>query len=219
MTKQQAYQQFYQGLQKHLPKKALPQIIHWLMEWEVHLHISKPRSSKLGDYRPPQKGHGHRISVNGDLNPYTFLQVLVHELAHLVTYNRYKRKVAAHGKEWQQTFRQLMQHFLGKQIFPDDLETALAQYMQKPAASSCVDVQLVKAFKQYDQKLPDHSKWKQVFVEEVEEGMQFVTRTGRVFKKGKKLRKRYRCLAVDTKQYYAFSPVAAVYILKKENDV
>jgi SprT protein len=42
------------------------------------------RSSKLGDYRPPQRGLPHRISVNHNLNQHEFLITLIHEMAHLL---------------------------------------------------------------------------------------------------------------------------------------
>ncbi len=43
----------------------------------------------LGDYRNSHAGKGHRISVNGNLNKYSFLITLLHELAHLFTYERF----------------------------------------------------------------------------------------------------------------------------------
>ena len=82
-----------EGLQKYLPEAALPTIVEWLVKYKVYLKITKKRATKLGDYRSPSKGYGHRISINHDLNPYSFLDVMVHELAHLITFEQYKRSV------------------------------------------------------------------------------------------------------------------------------
>jgi len=47
-------------------------------------------------------------------------------------------------------------------------------------------------------------------VEQVEEGKLFDIGEGRVFKKGKKLRKRYQCIEMHTGKVYLFSPVYEV---------
>lgn len=209
--------ELYNGLQNYLPEAALPTIVKWLAEYKVHLKISKSRLTKLGDYRSPSKGYGHRISVNNDLNPYSFLNVLVHEFAHLVTFEIYENKVKPHGIEWKRSYQDLMAVFLAKDIFPKDLEVAIEAYMQNPAASSCVDTTLYKFFKKYDAlppKLP-HG-FKKAFVEELTEGTKFVTSRGQVFVKGVKLRKRFKCLQVNTGKWYVFSPIAEVYYMPNQ---
>lgn len=201
-----------EGLQEYLPEAALPTIVKWLVKYKVYLKITRKRVTKLGDYRPPSRGHGHRISINHDLNPYSFLDVMVHELAHLVTHEQYHRTVKPHGREWKSNYQDLMQVFLGKEIFPHDLEKAIEGYFQNPSASSCTDDHLYKAFKKYDAPpsiLPNG--FKKAFVEDLVEGTKFVTATGQVFVKGVKLRKRYKCQQVNTGRWYVFSPVAEVY--------
>ncbi len=202
-----------EGLQKYLPKEALPTIVEWLVKYKVFLKITQKRVSKLGDYRPPSRGYGHRISINHDLNPYSFLDVMVHELAHLVTYEQYKRTVKPHGREWKSNYQDMMRVFLGKEIFPADLEKAIEDYLQNPSASNCSDEHLYKAFKKYDAPstttLP-HG-FKKTFVEELAEGTKFLTATGQVFVKGIKLRKRYQCKQVNTGRLYVFSPIVEVY--------
>ena len=42
--------------------------------------------------------NNHRISVNGNLNKYSFLITLIHELAHLLTFTQYKNRVDPHGR-------------------------------------------------------------------------------------------------------------------------
>ena len=93
MKNKSAYDTFYKGLQDFLPSKSLHTIATLMAEHEVFLKITPKRSSKLGDYKPAFRQKGHRISINGDLNPYAFLNTLVHELAHLLTYKQFAQTV------------------------------------------------------------------------------------------------------------------------------
>ena len=189
-------------LQHFLPQHTLEPIVAYLQFYHVHLTVARERKSILGDYRHRTSGKNHRISVNGNLNEYAFLITLLHELAHLLTFEKYGNKVASHGREWKQVFGQLLAQFIEKQVFPKDIEAALLQSLHNPAASSCADELLLRTLKKYDQR-----KTALVFVEEIAEGALFATHDGRVFKKGQKLRKRYRCEEVKTKRIYLFSPV------------
>lgn len=192
-------------LSVYIPEKAAPVIARWIDVYKVRLKISRRRSTKLGDYRPPQNGHMHRISVNGDLNPYAFLVTLVHEFAHLVTWNRHGPRVRAHGKEWKAVFRQMMQPFLDAGIFPGKLGEALENYMGNPAAASCTDLSLLRALRQYDP--PGKAG---LTVEEIPEGTLFSLQEKRVFRRGPRLRKRYRCTEMNTGRIYLFNPLAEV---------
>ena len=189
-------------LQHFLPQHTLEPIVAYLQFYHVHLTVARERKSILGNYRHRTSGKNHRISVNGNLNAYAFLITLLHELAHLLTFEKYGNKVASHGREWKQVFGQLLAQFIEKQVFPKDIEAALLQSLHNPAASSCADELLLRTLKKYDQR-----KTALVFVEEIAEGALFATHDGRVFKKGQKLRKRYRCEEVKTKRIYLFSPV------------
>ena len=81
-------------LLKHLPEAALEPIIALQENYGFSLVITNPRSTKFGDYRPPQRGSNyHRISVNGDLNPFQFLVTLLHEIAHLIAWERHKNRL------------------------------------------------------------------------------------------------------------------------------
>ncbi len=44
-------------------------------------------------------------------------------------------------------------------------------------------------------------------VEQLPEGQLFDIGEGRIFKKGKKLRKRFQCVEVETGKLYLFSPI------------
>lgn len=190
------------ALQQYLPPNTLEPVLSYLQFYHVHLTVARERKSILGDYRHRTHGKNHRISVNGNLNQYAFLITLLHELAHLLTFEKFGNRVASHGKEWKFIFGQLLAQFIEHNVFPDDIKKALLQSLHDPAASSCADELLLKTLKRYDKK-QDHL----VFVEEIPEGSLFKTHDGKMFRKGEKLRKRFRCEEVKTKRIYLFSPV------------
>jgi hypothetical protein len=189
-------------LQEYLPPNTLEEVLAYLQFYHVHLTVARDRKSILGDYRHRTHASNHRISVNGNLNKYAFLITLLHELAHLLTFEKHGNKVASHGREWKAIFGQLLARFIEHKVFPDDITHALMQSLHNPAASSCADELLLRTLKNYDAK-----KGHLVFVEDVTVGMLFKTPDGRVFRKGEKIRKRFRCEEVATKRIYLFSPV------------
>ena len=87
-----------QALSSFLPEGSFEEVVAYIKQYRVHLTITRKRKSVLGDYRHAFAGKNHRITVNGDLNPYEFLITLLHELAHLLTFEQYRHRVEAHGK-------------------------------------------------------------------------------------------------------------------------
>jgi len=196
------------ALEKYMPKPAASVIARWIHQAPCMFKISKSRSSKFGDYRSPYKGKGHRISVNHNLNPYAFLITTVHEFAHLKTWNEHKARVKPHGAEWKRNFKDLMQPFFNMDIFPEDVRGAIVMYLSNPAASSCSDLTLFRTLQRYDKPKNGHQK-----VEELPLGASFVLPNGRAFKKGEKIRTRFRCTELETGRIYLFSPVAEVRVV------
>jgi SprT protein len=98
----------FSALADYLPDGCLEAVLEYIYLHKVQLTITKARGSILGDYRHPYNGKGHRISVNGDLNKYTFFVTLLHEIAHLITFEQHGRKAIAHGKEWKTNFGKLL---------------------------------------------------------------------------------------------------------------
>lgn len=201
MSKQQAPLEY---LSRFIPPAAVPRVLEYLHQYKVHLTITRERKSVLGDYRHATQDKNHRISVNGNLNPYAFLITLIHELAHLVTFMQYGHRVQAHGREWKNCYAMLLRDFMGKEIFPRVIERTLLQSMHDLPASSCADENLMRVLKGFDK---DNGL---VLVESLPEGQLFDIGEGRIFKKGKKLRKRYQCLEVKTGKLYLFSPIYEV---------
>ncbi|MFM7671251.1 MAG: SprT-like domain-containing protein [Bacteroidota bacterium] len=196
-----------QTLSDFLPPNTSEPVMRYLVEYGVHLTITRARRSVLGDYRHRYQHQPHRISVNGNLNPYAFLITLLHELAHLLTYERFGNRVSAHGKEWKSCFSDLLQVFLQLRCFPDVIENELHRTIRNPAASSCAEVGLIRVLRAFD---PKEKNGESVLVEQLAVESEFTTREGRRFRIDKKMRKRYLCTDLVSGKQYLFSPVYEV---------
>ncbi|MBI3883752.1 MAG: SprT-like domain-containing protein [Sphingobacteriales bacterium] len=195
-------------LQSYLPEGCFEEVAYYLNHYKVQLTITRERKSVLGDYRNSFADKNHRISVNGNLNQYAFLITLLHELAHLFTYERFGHKVQAHGAEWKNEFSKVLAQFLLKKIFPADIHKVLLKTIQSPAASSCADEGLLRVLHQYDTR-----KDGMALIESLPVGTVFKIKGERVFRKEEKVRKRFRCVEVATGKMYLFSPVYEVEII------
>lgn len=202
MPKQEAPLKY---LSRFIPHAAVPRVLDYLHHYKVHLTITRERKTVLGDYRHAAGHKTHRISVNGTLNQYSFLITLVHELAHLVTFMNYGNRVQSHGKEWKDCYAMLLKDFLQKDIFPSLIEQALTRSMHNLPASSCADEDLMRVLKQFDRVQNGL-----VMIEQLQEGQVFDIGEGRLFKKGKQLRKRFQCIEIKTGRVYLFSPIYEV---------
>jgi SprT protein len=192
-------------LKNFLPPGTYELVLIYLRQFQVHLTIAKERRTVLGDYRHRTDRVNHRISVNGNLNVYSFLITLLHELAHLLTFEQYGNKVIAHGKEWKNIYRKLLDQFLQQNVFPSDIKNELLSSLQSPAASTCAEDGLLRVLRKYDL---DENRYH--LIEELVTNTLFRTKDGRVFQKKEKLRKRFKCIEVKTGKVYLFSPVYEV---------
>ncbi len=192
-------------LRRWVPAKAAELSLQYLNHYHVHLTITRERKSVLGDFRHATASANHRISVNGNLNPYSFLITLIHELAHLVTFMEFGNRVASHGKEWKKIYRKILEEFIPLSVFPPDILKALKKNLHDLPASSCADEHLMRVLREYDDE-----KEGLLLVEQIPEGGCFSLEDQRIFRKGKKLRKRYQCVEVATGKLYLFSPIYEV---------
>ena len=197
-----------QALEQYLPPHTFLPVASYLQQYKVHLTISRSRKTVLGDYRNAHNNRNHRISINGNLNQWSFFITLLHELAHLLTFEKYANRVQAHGREWKQLFGQLLAQFLEKKVFPADIEAELFATLHNPAASSCAEEALMRVLRKYDPKKEGH-----MMVEEIPHNHMFRIKDGKVFRKGERLRKRYKCEEIETQKLYLFSPVFEVEVL------
>ncbi|HEV3413358.1 MAG TPA: SprT-like domain-containing protein [Puia sp.] len=192
-------------LRRWIPEQAAALILTYLNHYQVHLTITRERKSVLGDYRHATAKSNHRISINGNLNHYSFLITLIHELAHLVTFMEFGARVQSHGKEWKKIYRKILEEFIPLSVFPADVLKALKKNLHDLPASSCADEHLMRVLRRYDEK-----KEGLMLVEQIPEGSCFSLEDQRVFRKGKKLRKRYQCIELATGKLYLFSPIYEV---------
>ncbi len=198
-----------EALSKYVPSGAVDTCFDWIRQYKIRVRIKKSRQSKYGDYQAPHDGKGHTITINHDLNPYAFLITFTHEVAHLTCYLKHQNRVAPHGAEWKSDFRYLMQAFLDRGIFPEDIASSLMAYMRNPAASSCSDIEMMRALRKYDLKTED---W--VHLDEIPFNSCFALKNGMHFIKGHKIRKNYECFERHSRHKYFIHPLMEVKVLE-----
>lgn len=194
-------------LKRYFPEAAVTMVGEMFTQRRFKLHFKRPRSSKLGDFRPPRTQNGIcSITLNLDLNPYQMLITYVHEVAHYDVYQQYgSRRVQPHGQEWQKSFSSLLQPFLNETIFPKEVLSALHKHLCHIKASSTADLNLQRVLHKYD-KQPDNA----TTVESLPHGARFVLKNGLVFQKGEKQRTRYKCFCESNGRWYFVSALAEV---------
>ncbi|MEQ9465813.1 MAG: SprT-like domain-containing protein [Ekhidna sp.] len=201
MTSREVFQRF-------VPSPAVSYCNKLYEQLGFEFKIKKARQTKLGDYRfHPQSGR-HTITINNDLNPYAFLVTYLHEVAHLVAFKQYGRRIQPHGKEWKQCFQQVSQPMLIAEIFDLRVLAALKKYFQNPKASSCSDPILYQLLKQFD----DPSD--KILLKDIPVGQPFEFNK-KTFVKLEKKRTRSLCQEVQTKRKYMISDLAEVQYAEK----
>lgn len=188
-------------LSSYIPSSAAPSIASQLIDLNVQLTVAKPRVSKLGDFRPPGKVPYAKISVNGDLNPELFLAVLLHELAHLNVYNRYRNSVKAHGKEWRKAHFDILYTY--QYAFSTEVFELLIKHAQrnKSATLHHPDILYSKLFK-------DHNEGG-VLLRDLKENEAFSLRM-KTYRILQKKRTRFLCIQLKTGKKYLISGAAIV---------
>ncbi|HUZ59537.1 MAG TPA: SprT-like domain-containing protein [Hanamia sp.] len=198
-------------LNHFLPEGSYEDVAFYLEEYKVHLTVTRERLTKLGDYRNKHLDKNHRISINGNLNKFSFLITLLHELGHLVAYEKYGNKIQAHGQQWKNEFGNILARFINKKIFPLDIEKELLRTLRNPAASSCAEAPLLRILKKYDPHKPG------IFLlEELPDESLFRFKNGHVYKKGNRQRTRFLCKDMINNRLFLFSPVTEVELVKKD---
>ena len=193
-------------LAKYLPEHAVSVCFELIKAHHVHLKIVNERQTRHGDYRKGLSGK-HEITVNASLNKYRFLITLVHEISHLVAFEKFGRNIKPHGAEWKYTFQTLMMPFIRPEIFPNQLLPLLARHFKNPTASSDTDAHLALALKMFD------GKTDVTYVFEVPNGSLFRIKNGRIFRKKGLRVKRYECVEEATGRTFLFNPNAEVELL------
>ncbi|UOK43631.1 MULTISPECIES: SprT-like domain-containing protein [Flavobacterium] len=193
-------------LEKYIPELAVEAVFELIRANHVHLKIVNERVTRHGDYRRHPDGF-HQITVNASLNKYRFLITLIHEIAHLVAFEKFGRNIKPHGDEWKITFQRLMVSFIRPEIFPSQLLPLLARHFRNPKASSDTDATLSLALKQFD-PVSDKN-----YIFEIPYGSVFRIHNGKIFKKVALRTKRYECVEINSGRIYLFNPNAEVELL------
>ncbi|MBC7439580.1 MAG: SprT-like domain-containing protein [Flavobacterium sp.] len=194
-------------LSKYLPEHAVINCFELIKTNNVHLKIVNERQTRHGDYRKGLTGK-HEITVNANLNKYRFLITLVHEIAHLVAFEKFGRNIKPHGNEWKITFQRMMIPYIKPEIFPNSVLGLVASHFRNPSASSDTDAHLALALKQFDERKIDIH-----YIHEVPGGSFFRIKNGRIFQKKGLRVKRYECLEVKTGRLFLFNANAEVEII------
>lgn len=193
-------------LAKYIPEHAVKPVFDLIVANQVHLKIVNERQTRHGDYRRALNGK-HEITVNASLNKYRFLITLIHEISHLVAFEKFGRHIKPHGNEWKYTFQRLMIPFIRPEIFPSMILPLLARHFKNPSASSDTDTTLSLALKQYDSNNDKN------YVFEIPYGSVFRIKNGKVFKKIAVRTKRFECIEISTGKTYLFNPNAEVELI------
>jgi SprT protein len=186
---------FSKKMMPYMPEEAISLVYSWLEPHNIRLKITKPRRSKLGDFRVKGRKEPAIISVNGNLNPFSFLITLTHEVAHLKDFDERKTLREAHGANWKRIYSNLLSEVINTGAFPYELHPALHRHINNPKAASCSDAVLLDALRQYD----DEPKAR---LKELEEGAQFLLSNGMRFERGELKRTRYKCQELNSKKWY-----------------
>jgi hypothetical protein len=193
-------------LAKYIPEHAVKPVFDLIVVNQVHLKIVNERATRHGDYRKGLSGK-HEITVNSSLNKYKFLITLIHEIAHLVAFEKFGRRIKPHGQEWKYSFQHLMVPFIRPEIFPGHLLPLLARHFRNPTASSDTDATLSLALKQFDKQNDKN------YIFEIPYDSVFRIQNGKIFRRGALRVKRYECLEVSSGRMYLFNPNAEVELL------
>jgi hypothetical protein len=183
----------------YLPEGSLHYVLNFICQHRIQLTVTRKRKSILGNYQYHPLHKSHRISINGNLNPFSFLITLLHEIAHLTAFEKFGVKIQPHGKEWKNEFGNLLKPMTENKVFPEDVEQALKRSLQNAAAGTCGDPLLLKTLRKYDSGVDAL-----ICVEDLESGSEFYIEDKRLFVRGEKIRTRYKCQEKATGKWFLF---------------
>jgi len=189
-----------QSLEKYLPQNTLLYLRKWFSDYSIHIKVTRNRNSKLGDYRK-LRDNSHEISINSTLAPQLFFFVLTHELAHLIAFEKFGRRIAPHGNEWKHTFREMLLESVD--VYDEDLKPIITKFSRSPKANFMASPDLVKYFHIENQNDDE------VFIEKLSKGENFIYREQKYLLEGL-IKKNYLCVNLATGRKYSFKPLARV---------
>ena len=207
MTKREKYIAIFD---KYVPKVFSPLLADLLLASNVSFKVVKSRKTKLGDFRMSQFVKQPIITINRDLNQYSFLITSLHEFAHYHTFQKYGNSVLPHGKEWKEAFRILLLPVINSGELPKDIEDALMGSLVNTKASSCSDLPLTRTLHRYN-----NSESTGYRLEELSKNATFAL-NNRLFLKLNKRRTRYECKELSSGKIFLVHALTTV--IKTDKD-
>ena len=138
------------SLEERLPEDSWRHIQGWMAPHACGIRLTRPRRSKLGDFRPARPGQPALITLNGDLAPYQLLLTLTHEIAHLMVLHRYGRRAAPHGRAWKDCFSELLNTLSQEPSLPSAFCEAIRSHAKRPTAASSRDMNLMSVLRKLE---------------------------------------------------------------------
>ncbi|MDR1181603.1 MAG: SprT-like domain-containing protein [Bacteroidales bacterium] len=198
-------------LQSYIPLESVDEICDTFALYPIKIRVVKPRKRVQGSYRRPKpSAEYHLITINSDLNRYTFLITLLHEIAHLQAWEN--NKTLTHGKDWRLCFIALIKQYLSLDVFPQDVHYALEKHLENIKSSDFQDIFLSKTLQKYDAK--PSTILDLILLEDVPENAVFLY-AGKKMEKQSLLRKYYLCRDLKTNKLYRCHPLMKVSVLPK----
>ena len=204
MTTEEKYRRI---LSNHLPSQAVSMVYDYLNRHRVHFHISRGRTTKLGDYRWPQGEHNyHEMSINGDLNPYLFLWVFLHEAAHLETHLHHDG-ASPHGHEWQSEYARLIKAHAA--LFPTEVQPLLIRYANRVPLNRTLLRQIEAELHRHD---PGYDPGEHITLDHLPVGSLFRLKTNPdiLFESLERRRTRWLCRDTASGRTYTVSATAEI---------
>lgn len=187
---------FVRQMQLYMPEAACLIAYDWVETNPVLIRITKPRRSKLGDYRPKGKDGKAVLSVNGNLNQYSFLITFTHEIAHHIDFIERNSLRNPHGDSWKKIYSKLLTQLFENKCFPTVLKLEVKNHIHNPKAASCSDPKLLS-------KLNEFNSVQVLRLIDIVEGEIFqIASNKRIFTKGELKRIRFRCQEKLTGRFY-----------------
>ena len=200
--------QYKKILGRYLPAEAVLPVFEFLDRYAVHFRISRDRRTRLGDYSWPRPDHPyHSISVNGNINPYRFLAVLLHEMAHLDTRLQYQGSVRPHGHEWQRNYVARLKEY--RHCFPAESLRYLDSYTARIPLNRRLGISFEQSLNWGDS---GHNPGNDLQLNDLPAGSVFrlAVRPNILFQSMEKRRVRWICRRVDNGRRYVVPGYAPV---------
>lgn len=169
-----------------------------LKKYPCTIILKNGRVTKYGDFRFEEATGKQQITINNNLSPDAFLFVLIHELAHRVCFEHFKRTVLPHGEEWKRIFSKFLFQALDQGLFSNEVITPLTHFAKSPRSV------VSKNHPLHDIMFPLEIKEGEFVLNDLQTGQEFVFRKKKYVRLEKR-RTRILCEEWGTKKRYLFN--------------